>query len=76
MRLAEAEGEGNVHEIDTLRVEAVGLHCRRFLAFGQLASPLIGLASNIDSLGWCDRMQKSSGSQHHNIFPRQANCMN
>ena len=36
VRLAEVDWKGKVHELDMLRVEVVGLHCRRFLHFGQL----------------------------------------
>ena len=36
VRSAEVEYMGKVHELDMLRVEVVGLHCRRFLHFGQL----------------------------------------
>lgn len=35
VRLAEVEWKGKVHELDMLRVEVVGLHCRGFLHFGQ-----------------------------------------
>lgn len=36
VELAEVEWKERVHELDMLRVEIVGLHCRRFLHFCQL----------------------------------------